>query len=643
MKLSRRANTIILWFVSIGLLAGMVITFTPSLGLGFGGSSAGAVQLQVNGQSIHELQVVQARTANPLYFAVREGEAAEDLELLLIDELIRNAVLSQESARQRVTDAEVRRAVDTFRAERGLAGRANDNVYLDLLARSGFSDETFRASLRIQIQQEKWEASLIGGVEVGDLEVETYFLGNRDRYLSEERIAARHIVLDDAEVAALAASRLADGESAAVVARELSVERADREGALGAAAGETEPRPVGRAALPTAVSNAAFALRSPGVTPVVSADGRFHIVVVEDYLPALPRPFEDVAQQVRSDALRAKQFGVLEAEIDRLVAAARVEFPASSTLRYNNPVVARVGSVDIMASDWVRATYTNPQIQQALSPETAFIVTAFFKPAVLDQLIDQELALLGAEQLGRPFVGPSDLVAQTILNFVARDAAVDDEAVAGYYQENRNDFITPASAVLIEVETERLSSAIEARALLLDGAAFDDPTLLSIATVEDRGGVMPGMLPGLIDTTLFATDAFEPLPRAPWEISDILVLDLVETPLELPSDLDVVSEEPTSPLELDPGSMLLADGAQRYVLLVAERTPERIRGLSEVRAQIEAILLSEARSTLREGFLAGLRATIEVENLSASAFSNDAFSFEVDVPDEVGDEESDGD
>jgi hypothetical protein len=151
------------------------------------------------------------------------------------------------------------------------------------------------------------------------------------------------------------------------------------------------------------------------------------------------------------------------------------------------------------------------------------------------------------------------------------------------------------------------------------------------------------MLPGLIDTTLFATDAFEPLPRAPWEVSDILVLDLVETPLELPSDLDVVSEEPTSPLELDPGSMLLADGVQRYVLLVAERTPERIRGLSEVRAQIEAILLSEARSTLREGFLAGLRATIEVENLSASAFSNDAFSFEVDVPDEVGDEESDGD
>ena len=32
MRLSRKTNTIILWVVSIGLLVGMIITFTPSLG-----------------------------------------------------------------------------------------------------------------------------------------------------------------------------------------------------------------------------------------------------------------------------------------------------------------------------------------------------------------------------------------------------------------------------------------------------------------------------------------------------------------------------------------------------------------------------------------------------------------------------------
>ncbi|MBW6457034.1 MAG: SurA N-terminal domain-containing protein, partial [Trueperaceae bacterium] len=220
MKLSRRANTIILWFVSIGLLAGMVITFTPSLGLGFGGGAnqAGAVALQVNGEPIRELAVAQARS-NPLFLSVTEGEVGEDLELLLVDALIRQEVVRQESARQRVSDADVRRAVDEFRTTRGIAGRANDAAYLDLLARSGFTDETFRVYLRQQLQEEAWEATVIDGVEVGDEEVRAYFEGNRDRYVSEERIEARHIVTEDRATADEARARLLAGEPAGVVAR----------------------------------------------------------------------------------------------------------------------------------------------------------------------------------------------------------------------------------------------------------------------------------------------------------------------------------------------------------------------------------------------------------------------------------------
>lgn len=86
MKLSRRANTIILWVVSIGLLLGMVITFTPSLGLGLGGSGdTSAVALRVNGEPIRELQVAQT-ASNPLFLAVTEGEVGEDLDLLLVED-----------------------------------------------------------------------------------------------------------------------------------------------------------------------------------------------------------------------------------------------------------------------------------------------------------------------------------------------------------------------------------------------------------------------------------------------------------------------------------------------------------------------------------------------------------------------------
>ncbi|MFO8149418.1 MAG: peptidyl-prolyl cis-trans isomerase [Trueperaceae bacterium] len=632
MKLSRRANTIILWFVSIGLLAGMVITFTPSLGLGFGGANeTGAVALRVNGEPIRELTVAQARS-NPLFLSVTEGEVGEDLELLLVDALIRQEVVRQESARQRVSDADVRRAVDEFRTTRGIAGRANDSAYLDLLARSGFTDETFRVYLRQQLQEEAWEAAVIDGVEVDDEEVRAFFEGNRDRYVSEERIEARHIVTDDRETAEEALSRLQAGESAALVARELSVERADRDGALGAAAGETEPRPVGRPALPTTVATAAFALGGPGITDVIESDGRFHVVVVEAYLPVEPRPFDEVAAAVRDDALAAKRSGVLEAEIERLVAAARVEVPEESSLRFDDQPVAVVGDVEIMATDLVRATYTNPQIQQALSPDTAFIITAFFKPSVLAQLVDQELALQGLAELDAPFVGPRAVVAQSALNYVARDAEVDENDVVAYYEQNQTTFTVPASAEVLQVEAGSLEVAAAFRdALLRDG----DVALAAEETgaeVVELGLVVPGQLEGLLDLTLFGTDAFEPLPEEPWQVSDILVVT-DEVPV-LPEALEVDAEAEEGAAETEEGATEAEEGAaepeeaadaeadepltrfvDRYVLLVADRRPERVRPLAEVRSQIESTVLAEARAELREAWVEELRETIDVELL----------------------------
>ena len=624
MKLSRRANTIILWFVSIGLLGGMIITFTPSLGLGFGGANeAGAVALRVNGEAIRELGVAQVRS-NPLFLAVTEGEVGADLELLLVDSLLRQEVVRQESARQRVSDADVRRAVDEFRTTRSITGRANDSVYLDLLARSGFTDETFRVYLRQQLQEEAWQATIVDAIEVTDAEVVTYFESNRDSYLSEERIEARHIVTLEREAAVEARARILAGEAAGAVAREVSAERADRDGALGAAAGETDPRPVGRPALPTLVANAAFALGGAGVTEVIDADGRHHVVAVEAYLPAAQRPFDEVAAAVRDDTLTGKRNGALEAEIDRLVAVARIEIPAESSLRFDDVPVARVGGVEIMAADLARATYTNPQIQQALSPDTAFIITAFFKPAVLAQLVDQELALQGLAELGVPFVGPRAFVAQSALNYVAREATVTDDDVLAYYEQNRVAYTVPASAEALQVEAATLEMAADFRsALLRDG---DVALAAEEAGVEviDLGLVVPGRLEGLLDLTLFGTDAFEPLPEGPLAVSDILVLS--DEVAVLPEEI-VVGEAPEgeAPEDEAPEEPVVTRFVDRYVILVADRRPERVRPLAEVRGQIESIVLAEARAELREAWVAGLRETITVDLLQDDAAS--AFDF----------------
>lgn len=618
MKLSRRANTIILWLVSIGLLAGMVITFTPTLGLGTGGANAlGRVALVVNGEELREFDNrVAALRTNPLFLSVTTGEVGEDLQLLLIDELIRQEVVRQESARQRVTDADVRRAVDEFRTARGLTGRANDNAYLDLLARSGFNDQTFRAYLREQLQTERWEASVVAGVAATEAEVAAFFEVNRNRYLSEERILARQLVYADADAANAALLRLQTGESAAVVARETSLERADRDGALGAGAGETAPRPVGRAALPQVVSTAAFSLAGPGLTPVIAADGRFHIVVVEGYLPAEPRPFEEVAAAVREDADAIKRAGVLEDVIDRLAAAARVDVPASGPLVYNEAVVARVGEREILASELVRTLYTNPQIQQVLTPENAFIITAFFKPSVLDQLVDQAVALRGVEALDVALMGPRAYVAQSALAYVTRGVEVSSEDIERYYRENTNFFTTPASALLYRASSEALERVVDMRTRLLEGAtSFEDAAVAAAVELTNFGVVVPGQFPGLVDLALFGTEAFAPLPLAPWAVSDILVL-LDEGPAALPEAIEV-EPEPSA-----------AVGQSVYTLLIADRRPASVRPLDEVRQQIAASLRNEREVLLRDAWLAQWREGVAIDTFLGGG----GFGFEFDAP-----------
>jgi parvulin-like peptidyl-prolyl isomerase len=632
MKLSRRANTIILWFVSIGLLLGMVITFTPSLGVGFGGAGqAGAVALRVNGEPIHELQVAQTRS-NPLFVAVTEGEVGEDLELLLVDTLIRQEVVRQDAARQRVTDGDVRNAVSEFRTSRGVAGRSNDQAYLNLIGGSGFTDQTFRDYLREQLRQQRWEASAVGSVEVTDEEVRTFFESNRDAYLSEERIEARHVVTETLEAATEARARILAGEEAATVARETSVERADRDGALGAAAGETAPRPVGRPALPTAVATAAFGLRGPGVTEVVQTDGRFHVVVVEAYLAAERRSFDEVAASVREDALAAKQVGILEGAVEELVANARVEFPETSTLRFADEPVARVGDVEILRTQLVRATYTNPQIQQSLSPDSAILITAFFKPAILGQLVDQELAAQGAAELGVPFVGTRSQVAQSALAYVARDAEVDDADVVAYYEQNQAQFTVPASADVLRVDLASLDAAAAFRERTLAGEDVVAVAESLEADVAELGTVRPGQLEGILDTTLFGTDAFTDLPDGVWSISDVLAV-AGEAPEALPDAVETEGEAE----EVDPEPTFV----ENYVVLVAQRTPQRVRPLDEVRAQVRNTVLSQERTELRNAWLAELRERIDVDEALLGA-ANAPFVFGDEAADGATDEATDG-
>lgn len=600
MKLSRRTNTVILWIVSLGLLVGMIITFTPTLGaLGGSTGDTSAVALTVNGERITELDVARARQGSPLFTLVQEGPVAEDLDALLVDTLVRNEVVRQEAARQRIGNGEVREELEAFRERNGVAGSRNDSAYLRLIGSAGYDDASFREYLRAQLQVRAWERSVVDGVEVDDAEIETLYRSNQDAYRTDPRIVARQIVVDDADLADALRRRAVAGESFADLAREASAEGAD----VGGAVGGPEPVPVARPAFPTAVATAAFGLGGTGLTRVVESGGRFYLVDVEEVVPASVRPLAEVRDAVVEDATSIKRDALLEARVTELVAAAEVASVEGSDLPVDDPVVATVGDEEIRASEWIRATYANPQIQQALGPQTASLIYEFFKPSILDQLVDRALAVGGAGALGGSFVGSDAVVAQSALRYVARDVTVDDEAVTAYYEDNLDRYTVPASADVVRVDLADGVSATAVRTALLDGSTVDDAAAAVGAEARDLGTVRPGALEPALDATLFASDAFEDLPDGTFAVSDVLLLtppsDVEPTSDADGADGDATGEEDAAVVEGDPV----------YVVLVASRTPERVRPLDEVRTDVQAAALAIARQEAQSAWLEGLRSS----------------------------------
>ncbi len=669
--MNKKTNTVILWLIAIGLVLGMILTFTPNLG--FGGAASqqqGDLVMRVNGEGITDLQINQFRNANPIYYAVTEGEVGADLQLLALDAVITQELLRQAAAPMRVSNGEVRDAVNAFRDDRGVAG--NDNAYIQLLQSAGFDDATFRNYMRDQLRQQKWQASVVGEVDVTDEEVRTFFEVFRDNYRTDERIVARVIAVADEELANELRTRVLTGESFAELASAHSVERADRAGALGAAAGSTEPQPVGRAALPIAVSNTAFDLRAAGLTNVISSGSMYWIVQVEEYLAPTERPFEEVAEQVREDALASREAGLVTVELERLLDEASIEMVDTSEFNYNNYLVATVGDEELHAADLARATYGNANVQQFLDPSLSFLITEMLKPQILDQLINQTVAFKGAADLDANFFGTKAQIAEYALNYVARDVTVGEDVIEAYYNDNQQAYTQNAEAQAVSFEFDSFEAAEAFRDDVLSGTAPTDAATSAGIVPVDLGVLREGQAETAIDAALFNTDAFAPIDTvSSREISDVLFIAApveesgTETDTEASEEADGEAGLPDTTLtgenvadeaeEVDSATATevaeaAADAAagvvngedeaadlvgeavddvlepelaeveaarDRYVVLVAVRTEERIRPLEEVRDLVEDAALATARQDVQQAWLEEVRAGLDIENLTA--------------------------
>lgn len=249
---------------------------------------------------------VYVRTLRANGMSPAEFEEAQR-EQILVDKL-RDLV----TAGVRITEADVRPQFDRDNEKVDLAfvkiepGSLADGLVLseqDLEAYYEANSESFRIPDKVELEYVLFSsARLEADVQVSEEEARQYYDGHRDEFRREEQVRARHILVrveEDAGDAAKAEARgraeealariKAGADFAAVAAETSEDSSAARGGDLGL---------FRRGLMVPEFEAAAFALEPGEVSDLVETQFGFHIIKVEEKIPAGTPPFDEVRPQI---------------------------------------------------------------------------------------------------------------------------------------------------------------------------------------------------------------------------------------------------------------------------------------------------------------------------------------------------------
>ncbi|WP_310583324.1 peptidyl-prolyl cis-trans isomerase [Deinococcus sp.] len=564
----------------VGVL--LLLNFLPSLR---GGAAQGTPALKVNGTTVTREQLEAIKTRNPVLGSATSGPLGDDFKTLIIDQQIRDTLIGAASADQKIERSVVNAQVTETRSKNNLT---ENKAWTDALRGAGFSDSSYREYLRTQLAiQAKAKAIQASAPKPTEAQLQLYYQLNAQTFRSDPRIVAREIVVATKARADQLLTQLRGGADFAKLAAANSLENKERGGAIGPLENGA-PRPVAQVALPTEVGAAAFVRTTGGLTEVVSSGGKFYIVKVENFLPAAPKPFAEVRAAV-SDAVGTElKNQALENWVDGLKKNVKVE-SVSPDWKYNNPVVATVGTQDIPYAEVVTGVVSNQQfsalLQQQTAEQVAPLVNSFLKPGIVQQLTQQYAAPAIVKAQNLPLVGNRAGLLAGLNAYGARDAKVSDADVQAFYAGNQKNFQTTAKATVSEAVFANKQQALVFRQEFKSG----DFTALASkagATVSERGSVTAGdkKLNDALDRAVFAANRLQAAGEG--SLSDV------------------------------------TDTSGRYSLAyVSDLVKASVRPLSEVRTSIYDQLLAQKKQAAATAYVAAQMKTVKTQDLLAQVLA----------------------
>ena len=262
------------------------------------------------------------------------------------------------------------------------------------------------------------------------------------------------------------------------------------------------------------MANAVFKLEKGGLTDPVRDGANIYVVRVSKFVPVAQQTLSlqpaKIKAKIEAEAMPIKRDQEIESWLEGLRSSAVLRFPDGSIsdrpkLEFFNPLVALVGAGDnperVMLADLNRAVYFNPQVAALLSRAGAGsseLLPKFFKVKALENLIDERIAMVAAAQENLPFIGSRAAQLEAMLIWQTRALKLTPIEIRRYFDDHLGEFITPASANILEASftSSTVASTFRANAVKAKGANYMALAQKMGGQARDMGRVSSDKVPG---------------------------------------------------------------------------------------------------------------------------------------------------
>jgi peptidyl-prolyl cis-trans isomerase C len=320
---SPRRDLMIFLILALLMLMAWAVRSQPS------GGSGGEVAAKVNGVPITTLELdrsFQAHVQMP-YSQVQEDPRAKEVLRQILDNLIDRELLLQQAKSLKMAvppqqvDTQMQQLVQRFPSK---------EAFEQALTAQNFTMDALKKDVEGQLlRQQLVKKEVLDKVNVSARDVQTFYDQHKDKYVEEEQIHARHILIrvpqqvspaDDAKLkgkADDAMKRAKTGEDFAALAKELSDDGSKESG------GDLGFFPRGR--MVPAFEQAAFALQPGQISEMVRTEFGYHIIKVEERKTGRALAFDEAKAQVQEDLTREQTYERYQKYVAGLRSKAKLE------------------------------------------------------------------------------------------------------------------------------------------------------------------------------------------------------------------------------------------------------------------------------------------------------------------------------